>query len=135
MCKFKYLLASAIVMSAPLASVHAETAKPKAAHQLIKYECLKTDKSGIVWLVEANPTTKQVKYFTKWPNGPINPSGPHAATISADKISWVYRFTAAKTWSQTTWTIDRRKGTGSIEIVYADDDPWSERNIPCKLSS
>jgi hypothetical protein len=99
---------------------------------LIKFECVKTDKSGIVWLVEANPTTKEVRFFTKLPGGHTNASGPHPADISPEKIIWTYRFSVGKTWSQTRWTIDRRQGIGTIEIISSDDDPWSERNIPCK---
>ena len=99
---------------------------------LIKFECVKTDKSGLVWLVEANPTKKEVLFFTKLAGGHTNASGPHHADISAEKISWTYRFSAGKIWSQTRWTIDRLKGIGTIEIIYSDDEPWSERNIPCK---
>jgi hypothetical protein len=112
--------------------VQTETVEPKAVNQLIKYECVKTDNSGVIWLVEANAATKQVTFLTKFPNGPTNSSGPHPATISADKITWAWRFTAGKTWSQTIRTIDRRTGKGTIEITSPDDKPWSERNIPCK---
>jgi hypothetical protein len=111
-----------------------EVSKP-VGNTLIKYECLKTDSSGVKWLVEANTATKQVSFKTQFPNGPTNPSGPYPATITPDKITWIWKNVVGNYWSQTTRIIDRRTGKGTIEITYPDEPKWEERNIPCKLVS
>jgi Sel1 repeat len=112
-----------------------EAAKPKAPSEFIKYECVKTDNSGVKWQVEADAKTKEVSFFTQFPNGPTNVSGPYPAIITADKITWSWKTVSGKYWSQTVRTIDRRTGKGTIEITYPDEPKWEERNIPCKLTS
>jgi hypothetical protein len=109
----------------------AEPSKPPR-NALIKYECLKTDNSGLRWLVDVDTNTKQVFFTTSFLNGPKNISGPHRATITADKITWEWNTVVGRYSSKTLRTIDRRTGKGTIEITYPDEPKWEERNIPCK---
>jgi hypothetical protein len=110
--------------AAPTASI--------AKVQTIKFECPAPNKA-VTHIVEIDGGQARLwaRFSPTLTNGPF---GPFPATITPDRISWSQSKRVGNESSRTTYVIERKTYSLSIEIKNSwDNDPWREKS-PCKAT-